>query len=262
MAPQHLRMLAYLSGSHGWLTMDLRTLSLETGLDYRYMNVVLDALEAAGLVEIRHGRSDADPQGAKANSYHVTRPGRVVVPEVLRQTLSGNYVINHPMWSHKGYNLHGLVVALTLGPGHHEVDSARIARILGCDRRSAIKRLKSWAAKGWARRFDRSTYLLDIPEGEPMEALVDMEAFVPEEANRSAERKAAWVAQSRAAKKAVVKVIEEVGHWIPAALVKIREVGIEVMTEFLDALAAPLAPRLDPVEAEAMMEALRRRGTS
>lgn len=261
MVPQHLRLLTYFVGRTGWSTIDLRSLSLATGIDYRHMVTTLGILESSHLLDIEHGRSDADPEGAKSNSYRLTDRGRAVVPEILRQPLRGNFALNHPMWSYKGYNLHGLVVALTLGPGQHEVTSATIAKILGTDRRSAVKRLAYWAEKGWASRLDRSTYVLWVPEEEPEASVFDLEMFVPEKAQRSADRKAAFVAQSRAAKKVVAKIIEEVGHWIPAAMAKVREAGIAVMEEFLDAvvsapLFAPAPIGLRPVT----MEDLRRRG--
>lgn len=261
MVPQHLRVLTYFYPRDGWWTIDLRSLALETGIDYRYMVIVLDALERAHLLDIQHGRSDADPDGAKANSYRITRKGKAVVPEILRQPLKGNYSLNHPMWSHKGYGMHGLVVALTLGPGHHEVTTATIAKIIGADRKATSKRLVTWAEKGWAKRLDRWTYLLVVADAEPEASMVDMEMFVPEKANESADRKRAWIAQSRAAKAATIKVIEEVGHWIPAALAKIRDAGIAIMEEFLDSLVtAPMfAP--SPIPATVMtMEMLRQRG--
>lgn len=261
MVPQHLRVLTFFAGWDNWLTMDLRTLALETGLDYRYLNVVLAALEGADLLEIDHGRSDADPEGPCANRYRLTPQGRTCVPDVLRQPLDGNYALNHPMWSYKGYNMHGLVVALTLGPGEHEVGSAEIASMLGCDKRSAIKRLAAWAEKGWAVRLDRSTYLLSVPDQDPMESMVEIEPLVPQKAYQSAERKRAWVQASRMAKKVAQAVIEDVGTWIPVALQRIREAGHVVMEEFLDLLAKAVVTPVVVIGSDDPMEALRRRGS-
>jgi len=258
MVPQYLRILTFFSAYSGWLEIDLRTLSLDAGIDYKHLTLVLAALEREHLLLIDHGRSDADPDGPKRNSYLLTDRGRAAVPQVLTEaSLTGNFALSHPMWSHKGYGMAGLMVATALGPGLHALGSKEVAQILGVDRRSAIKRLKAWTEKGWAERMSASTYALLVPDQDPGMG-IDADLFVPEAAAESLERRTGWVARGREIRRKAKEFAKEFGHRVPEAARKIYEAGVQVMLDFLDAVTEVVMP--DPQPPNVSMDMLRRRG--